>query len=215
MRDVMQPPRRYRIDDRMLEPRFFSGQKPEAPIDDRGKFCGQIILDDDAPPVGTVMRFAWHYFDGERHASGSIVVLDELLAYEKWREQQAQEASEAERWRDLVDRAIQENESRDFNAALAVPVRWQPASKVALNALYERNGSGARSNSVEHIQVLEPLAIGRIKREPKALLCGAKPGSEGLSTTGPYWFSKPGDPVYRVTCASCLRIAARFKKPGA
>lgn len=115
------------------------------------------------------------------------------------------------RWRDLVDRATEENEARDFNSALAVPVRWQPASKIALNALYERNGSGARSNSVEHIQVLEPLAIGRIKRDAKELLCGAKPGSEGLST-GPYWFSKPGDPVWRVTCVACLRIAERLKR---
>lgn len=78
MSEIMQAPRYYRIDDRMLEPRFFSGQKPEAPIDDHGKFCGQTILDDDAPPAGTVMRFAWHRFDGEINASGSIVVLSDF-----------------------------------------------------------------------------------------------------------------------------------------
>lgn len=205
MRDVMQPPRHYRIDDRILSPSFFSGQKPEGPIDDHGKFCGQVILDNDAPPAGTVMKFAWHHFDGERHASGSIVALSDFIAYEKWREQQAQEALEAERWRDLVDRATEENDARDFNASLAVPVKWQPAMKIALNACGASYGSGARSNSVEHIQILEPLAIGRIKRKPQSLLCGAKPGSEGLHS------GKPGDQIYRVTCASCLRIAQRFR----
>ena len=202
------PPRHYRINDRMLSPRFFNGTV-EGPITADGKFEGQTVT--DPPPVGTMMRFKWHRFDGDINASGSMVVLADLLAFEAWERYRAEIEGEERAWQNLVDGATEENEARDFNASLRIPVRWQPAEKISLNALYEANGSGMRRNSVEHVQVMQPLAIGRLKREAEDLLCGAKPGREGLSTTGPYWFSKPGTPIYRVTCASCLRIAERFK----
>lgn len=198
--------RYYRIDDKMLDPRFFH-KIVDSPVTD-GKFEGHAVT--DPPPDGTPCRFKLHRFDGDRFASGAIVVLAELEAYEESERRRLKQAAEDQQWRELVDRATKENSDRDFNAGLPIPVQWQPAAKIALNACYEGNGSGARSNSVEHIQVLEPLQAGRLKRATNDLLCGAKPGSEGLST-GPYWFSKPGDPVYRVTCRECLRISRRFK----
>jgi hypothetical protein len=202
------PPRHYRICDRMLPPSFFYGTV-EGPIGADGKFLRETILDADAPPVGTVMRFKWHTFPGDRNASGSIVVAAELEASEAWKRHLSEVAYEDQRWRDLVDRATKENASRDFNISLGIPVRWQPAQKLALNAIYEGNGSGARSNSVEHVQVLEPLTTGRIKRRAGDLLCGAKAGSQGLSTE----WSPPDDrtPIFKMTCSACLKIAVRFR----
>ena len=202
------PPRHYRICDRMLPPSFFYG-RVEGPIGADGKFMRETILDPDAPPAGTVIRFKFHTLPGERNASGSIIVLAELQAFEAWQRHLWDVAAEDERWRDLVDSATRENENRNFNLALGIPVQWQPAAKIALNALYESSDSGHRSNSVEHVQVLEPLIAGRIKREAKDLLCGVTPGSQGLSTE---W--SPVDdstPIYRVTCAGCLKIAERFR----
>ncbi|SDG59378.1 hypothetical protein SAMN05216338_1001843 [Bradyrhizobium sp. Rc2d] len=187
------PPRHYRVNDRMLSPRFFNGTV-EGTITADGKFEGETVV--DPPPPGTMMRFKWHRFDGDRFASGSVVVLAELLAFEAWEIHRSEIAREEHTWQNLVDRAIDENEARDFNASLRIPVRWQPAEKIALNAMYDTGAAnGRRRNSVDHVQVMEPLTIGRIKREAKDLLCGAKPGREGLSTTGPYWFSKDSDPI--------------------
>jgi hypothetical protein len=200
-------PRYYRIDDRMLDPRFFNGTVDGAITAD-GKFYDHVVT--DPPAAGTMMRFKWHKFEGDRFASGSVVVIAELDFYESQEKRLREIAAEERAWQDLVDRATKENGARDFNASLNLPVRWQPAQKIALNACYEGNGSGARSNSVEHIQVMETLVVGLLKRAAKDLLCGAKPGCEGLSTTGPHWFSKPDDQVYRVTCTACLRIARRL-----
>jgi hypothetical protein len=201
------PPRYYRIDDRMLDPRFFH-RTVDGVITDDGKFEGHTVT--DPPPVGTMVRFKLHKFDGDRFASGAIVAVAELDAYEKWEKRRWEIVAEERAWQDLVERATKENAARDFNASLNIPVRWQTAQKIALNACYEGNGSGARSNSVEHIQIMETLVVGRLKRAAKDLLCGAKPGYEGLSTTGPHWFSKPDDPIYRVTCTACLKIAKRL-----
>lgn len=203
-----QPPRYYRICDRMLPPSFFHGTV-DAPIGADGKFLREIILDADAPPAGTVMRFKWHTFPGDCNASGSIVVLADLFAREAWMQHVCDVAAADKRWRDRFDEAAKENASRDFNLALAIPVRWQPAAKLALNALYESNGSGHRRNSVEHVQLLEPLTAGRMKRKASALLCSVDAGSQGLSTE---W--SPVDertPIFRVTCAKCLKIAERFR----
>jgi hypothetical protein len=175
------PPRHYRICDRMLPPSFFYGTV-EGSIDANGKFKGETILDADAPPAGTLMRFKWHRFGDDRNTSGSIVVLAELEAFEAWQQRVAEVVYEDKCWRDLVDEATKENAARDFNLSLGIPVTWQPAQKIALNALYEGNGSGARRNSVEHLQVMEPLIAGRIKRAVGDLLCGASKGSQGLST---------------------------------
>jgi hypothetical protein len=200
-------PRYYRIDDRMLDPRFFNGTVDGAVTAD-GKFYGNVVI--DPPAAGTMMRFKFHKFEGDRFASGTVVVIAELDAYEKWEKHRREIAAEDRAWQGLVDRATKENAARDFNASLSLPVRWQLAQKIALNACYEGNGSGARSNSVEHVQVMETLIVGRLKRAAKDLLCGAKPGIEGLSTTGPHWFSKPDDPIYRVTCTACLKISRRL-----
>ena len=199
-------PRYYRIDDRMLDPRFFN-RTIDGPIVDGG-FYGNVVT--DPPLAGTMMRFKFHKFEGDRFASGSVVVIAELDAHESCEKRRREVAAEERAWQDLVDHATKENAARDFNASLNLPVRWQPAQKIALNACYEGNGSGARSNSVEHVQIMETLVVGRLKRASKDLLCGSKPGREGLSTTGPHWFSKPDEQIYRVTCTACLRIARRF-----
>ena len=41
--------------------------------------------------------------------------------------------------------------AKDFNASLAIPVPWDPAFKVSLNACGKSYGSGARSNAVDHV----------------------------------------------------------------
>lgn len=204
------PPRHYRICDRMLPPSFFYGTV-DAPIGADGKFLRETILDADAPPTGTVMRFTWHTFPGDRKASGSIVVLAELQAFEAWERHRHEVAYAETRRREEQAFAAKQAGNRAFNLTLGVPVRWQPAQKIALNALYENNGSGARSSTVNHIQVMEPLTSGRIKRGPEDLLCGAKPGSEGLSTTGPYWHDDNSELLDRVSCVGCLKIAERFR----
>lgn len=202
------PPRCYRVEDRMLPPTFFYGTV-EGPIGTDGKFLGERILDADAPPAGTLMRFKWHKFDGECVASGSIVILADLLAREAWMQHVFDVAAADKRWLDRFDEAAKENASRDFNLALAIPVRWQPAQKIVLNGLYEGNGSGSRRGSVEHVQLLEPLTAGRIKRKAGALLCGADAGSQGLSTE--WSTSDDRTPIYRVTCKACLSITERFR----
>jgi hypothetical protein len=83
--------------------------------------------------------------------------VDELLSFEEKERDRGKIAAEEHVWQEPVQRAFYEIDARDFNASLMIPVRWQPAAKIALNALYEGNGSGARSNSVEHVQVMEPL----------------------------------------------------------
>ena len=103
------PPRYYRVNDRMLSPRFFHGTV-EGPITEDGKFEGQTVI--DPPPAGTMMRFNFHHFEGDRFASGAVAVLAELTAFEAWERYRVEVEAENQRWRDMVGRATKENAAR-------------------------------------------------------------------------------------------------------
>jgi hypothetical protein len=107
-------PRYYRIDDRMLDPRFFNGTVDGAITAD-GKFYDHVVT--DPPAAGTMMRFKWHKFEGDRFASGSVVVIAELDFYESQEKRLREIAAEERAWQDLVDRATKENGARDCHSA--------------------------------------------------------------------------------------------------
>jgi hypothetical protein len=97
-----------------------------------------------------------------------------------------------------------------FNTDLALPFTWHPGWKATHVSCYDgpkTNGSGATRATVDHIIVDESLAIGRLKREALAFLCGVG-GSHNMCETHHHTLSE-----VRVSCKACLTIAKRLARP--
>ncbi|WP_375312838.1 hypothetical protein WHZ77_06040 [Bradyrhizobium sp. A5] len=194
--------RYYVIDERMLSPSWFGGDRvPE--IDARGRLLNNDFMPgQNVPPPGTKMVKVWRKSPGEANSTACAVPLEDFEENER-RERAAQEAARAaEREREVLKEAVRVQIAKDFNAALEIPARWDPAFKVSVNACGRGYGSGARSNAVDHVLLREDLSIGRVKRKAGDLLCEASPE----------WVDDSDrKKVYPVTCKVCLRIAKRWK----
>lgn len=103
------------------------------------------------------------------------------------------------------------------NAKIKLPVQWVPGVKDVLSGLTENsNGDGRKRNTVQHIYLLEPLHLGRLKREAQDFLCTSTSGSNGKQ-----WCNAPreefsdgeGKPYPSpITCKKCLAIAEQLSK---
>jgi hypothetical protein len=103
------------------------------------------------------------------------------------------------------------------NAKLLIPVRWTSGRKTVLSGL-SRNGSGDGQNArtVVHALLLDPIDEGRFKRAANGFLCTSGSGSNGEAWTGKLETTDDGVNgchVSRVTCRSCLELAARWTDP--
>jgi hypothetical protein len=94
------------------------------------------------------------------------------------------------------------------NSKIKLPVEWLVGIKDVLSGLSESsNGSGSKSNTVNHILLPEGISSGRIERKPGDFLCTPKSGSNGKQ-----WSNQPEEQQSlnnkpEVTCKSCLTIA--------
>lgn len=190
----------YVMEEGILSPSWFNGHAV-AEIDSRGRFLNADFKPgQDVPPPGTKMVKVWAKFPAEKHSVPCAVTLDDFEENERVA---AEVARGADREREALREGVRSQLAKDFNAALRIPVRWDPAFKVSVNACGRSYGSGARSNAVDHVLLREDLTIGRIKRKAGDLLCEASP-----DWVNDYDMKK----VYPVTCRACLKIAARFKE---
>ncbi|WP_340672370.1 hypothetical protein [Bradyrhizobium ottawaense] len=193
----------YVIEEGILSPSWFNGHAV-AEIDSRGRFLdADFKPGQDVPPPGTKMVKVWTKFPGEKHSVPCAVTLDDFEENERVERAAAEVAKAENREREALKEGVRSQLAKDFNAALRIPVRWDPAFKVSVNACGQSYGSGARSNAVDHVLLREDLTIGRIERKAGDLLCEASP-----DWVNDYDLKK----VYPVTCRACLKIAARFKE---
>ncbi|MCS3727290.1 hypothetical protein [Bradyrhizobium betae] len=193
----------YVIEDRCLSPSWFYGSKV-AEIDHLGRFLGNDFMPgQDVPPSGTKMVGMWRKLPGEASPSACAVTLEDFEANER-RERASQEAAAAaEREREAKKESESNERAGAFNGTLPIPVRWDPAFKVSVNACGRSYGSGARSKAVDHVLLREDLTVGRIKRKAGDLLC--EPSPEWVND---YDRKK----VYPVTCRRCKQMAERLRK---
>lgn len=104
------------------------------------------------------------------------------------------------------------NEAVEFNRSLKIPVRWKRAHRIA--ALKRKAwADGYRSNSVEHVLLLDDLSDGRLKRKRGDFLCGAR-----IANLAAHQILNMSDfdeqqrsKRQKVTCLKCLAIAQRWK----
>ncbi len=128
------------------------------------------------------------------------------------RDAEREAAKEIARERRLADQLAQEErqqlreaEAREFNDALSIPVNWRPAHKIVRSGLLDgSSGTGENRSTVYHVELLEELTDGRLKRKGGDLLCTPDKGSFGIS-------SAREDEAWQVSCKKCLEIAKRFQ----
>lgn len=200
--------RRCTIEERFIDPLWFRGiqgkdnlAQVEAP--------GEILLNgkrllfnaqDIALDIGTQVivqarnNFVFISVRGKQ-------MLDELAARDHEREIAARNAR----------RNQLREEARIANAAIVLPVRWEPAIKPVISGLSESSaGNGANRRTVTHIRLINPLAHGRLRRNAGDLLCSANGDNGSFADLEAGDLRTDGDGhVYpaKVTCKKCLQIA--------
>lgn len=198
----------------MLEPGWFSKVR-------HGQHAASLAADGTLTLLGETLRLR-----GEPPAAGTAVLVwlnssgfftcatpDELERVAQARREA--EAAESERSRAKLNAARASAEQ--FNAKIALPVRWDTGIKDVLSGLSANSwGDGRSKATVEHIYLLEPLQEGRLLRHAGDFLCTSAGG-----TNGQRWSNKiversldgDGTPFQpKVTCKSCLALAARWIK---
>lgn len=110
---------------------------------------------------------------------------------------------------DLENRQLaKQQRALETNSKIKLPVQWMVGIKDVLSGLSESsNGSGRKSNTVNHILLPEGISAGRIARNPGDFICTPKNGSNGKQ-----WSQQPVEAKLlneqpEVTCKSCLNIA--------
>ena len=158
----------------------------------------------EAPPPGTPVQVwlgRWFY-------CATQADLDEA--------ERAQKAAMEEKERqDRERRNRRRQEAEAFNAQIRLPVKWDTGIKDVLSGLTETSwGDGRNRRTVEHILLLEPLRVGRLKRQANDFLC-----SSSAPRNGKRWSGQVIDRAHdgdgneyapQVTCKACLQIAARL-----
>jgi hypothetical protein len=116
-------------------------------------------------------------------------------------ELEAEEADDARRSpNDEQKHDVDLRAERALGRELGLGVAVRPALSVRLSGLSElSSGTGTSRASVVHLQVLEPYAHGRIKREARQFLCRKSTGWD----VSPYPLDVP------VSCPKCRAILAR------
>lgn len=102
-------------------------------------------------------------------------------------------------------------EAQIANAAIALPVRWEPAIKPVISGLSEASaGNGANRSTVTHIRLIDPLARGRLYRNAGDMLCSTNGhnGSFADLEAGDMRIDGEGNTYpAKITCKKCLQIA--------
>jgi hypothetical protein len=164
---------------------------------------------DACPPVGTEIMLEISRQGMFVYTVADIEAKDK--ADQEERERLQREADLQRREKADRDRA----EAEAFNAALALPFKWSSAYKIHHSGL--RTGgscTGDFAKTVTHIRCDEPIAVGRLKREAEALLCGA---GEGQHWVADDQMRDGSDELFdrKVTCKACLAAAAKLKAKAA
>lgn len=113
-------------------------------------------------------------------------------------------------------------EAEAFNLSLGIPIDWVSEIKPVLSGLTENsNGDGAYKKSVYHVLLKENIEEGRFKRKAGDFLCTTATQHNGHFSDlrdkeeGCYGLdSKDKRYKRKVTCKSCIKTAARWKKEG-
>lgn len=124
-----------------------------------------------------------------------------------------EEKRRQEKLRDEERLNICREESEAFNACLNVPVKWRTGMKDVLSGLSPTSaGNGINKSTVGHIELLEPLAEGRLSREAGEFLCSRNKGKQWSDNSHLRCYDGNGN-LYdaKVTCKACLKMAQRWK----
>lgn len=103
------------------------------------------------------------------------------------------------------------NEAVEFNRSLKIPVRWKRAHRIG-SLRRKAWADGYRSNSSEHVLLLEDLQDGKLKRKRGQFLCGAR-----IANLAAHQILNMSDSDeqrskrIKVSCPKCLAIAQRWK----
>jgi len=108
-------------------------------------------------------------------------------------------------------------EAENFNQSIKLPVKWDVGRKDVLSGLSANSwGDGYRSNTVEHIYLLEDLNIGKFHRNQYDFLCTSKSGNNGKNWSGriisKYIDGDNNEYQPKVTCKACLKILEKLLK---
>lgn len=104
--------------------------------------------------------------------------------------------------------------AEDFNKSLNLPFEWQVSFKPVLSGLSENShGNGQNRSTVQHIQVLEDISIGRLHRNKGDFLCSKDAGKQWLGQMHPSIRTDGDGNNYmpKVTCKTCLKRAKAIK----
>lgn len=105
-----------------------------------------------------------------------------------------------------------------FNASINLPAAWRISQKEVLSGLSANsNGDGCFRNTVQHIELLAELNVGRLRRRKNAFLCTSKSGNNGNSWSGgntaiTYMDGEGGEYMPQPTCKQCLKLVEHFRK---
>jgi hypothetical protein len=165
----------------------------------------ELQFSDSGLPAGTAVT-VW------LNASGFFVCAScDALADKRRNDESRTRAEREERARALN---LLRSDAVAFNARLALPVRWDVGIKVVVSGLSETSmGDGRNKSTVEHIYLLEPVSVGRIKRDAGDFLCTSASGSNGKRWSTVIERRADGsgsEYVPKVTCKACLAIASRW-----
>lgn len=213
----MKAPEKHKMDIKgFLDPRWFRGlpKQTEQTVNQSGQviYHGQTLYFIEpfkALPPGTVVIITpgnWFY----------ATVKAEKEAYESYLQERRK--LEAEQYKQRLNRYRAEAEA--FNSQYTFPFKWDVGKKDVLSGLQANSwGDGRRANTVNHIYLLEPVTVGRLKRQAGDFLCTSAGGNNGKQ-----WGGSPVERAIdgkgkeyqpRITCKACLKIANRnFKNNG-
>ena len=145
---------------------------------------------------------------------GNFYLETERERNERIHEAAERQVQEAERARTRLNRMRAEAE--EFNATLALPVKWKPGYKSVLSGLSANSwGDGRNRATVDHIWLQEELHVGRLHRNKGDFLCSSSPESNGQQWVSPESVCKDGDGndyAPKVTCQACLKMVGRLTK---
>lgn len=105
-----------------------------------------------------------------------------------------------------------------FNATINLPVAWRIGEKEVLSGLSaSSNGDGCFAKTVQHVELLDDLEAGRLRRRKGDFLCTAKSGSNGNSWSGGNhdirFIDGDGNKYMpKPSCKQCLKLLERFRK---
>lgn len=107
--------------------------------------------------------------------------------------------------------------AEEFNATINLPVPWRISQKEVLSGLgANSNGDGCFAKTVQHIELLDDLDAGRLRRKKHDFLCTSASGSNGNSWSGGnkgimFKDGDGSDYMPRPSCQRCLKLVERFR----